>query len=318
LGHDIPNTADIQKSWVQHIVSKFGASSKSKILYQLDNEVSNWNYMHRDVHPQAVTYPEIVNQSQIYAAAVKAGDSSAKVAAPSEIQFAWYPDWGGDKNVIYYLQQMQLYEQQHGTRILDTFDVHYPDADDNHWPKLSDVDHLRQVVDSTYPGTGISFSEWTMAGKGALGGALAIADQLGTFARNRADFASIWGWSSTDLTAPISYSIVIYRNYDGQGSTFGDTYVQSTSTDNTQLAVYGAQRASDGALTILVINKTGNNLSSTLSLSGFTPAGGSAKVYRYSTANTTAIVHEPDQTVTSSGWTTNYPANSMTMYILSK
>jgi len=156
-----------------------------------------------------------------------------------------------------------------------------------------------------------------MAGKGALGGALAIADQLGTFARNRADFASIWGWSSTDLTSPISFSIVMYRNYDGQGATFGDTFVQSTSTDNTQLAVYGAQRTSDGALTILVINKTGNNLSSTLSLSGFTPTS-SAKVYRYSTANTTAIVQEPDQTVTSSGFTTTYPANSMTIVVLSK
>jgi len=173
-----------------------------------------------------------------------------------------------------------------------------------------------KFVDSTYPGTGISFSEWNLR-VGALGGAIATADQLGTFARNRVDFASIWGFSNTDLTAPISFSVVIYRNYDGKGSTFGDTYVQSTSSDSTQLAVYGAQRSSDGALTILVLNKTGNNLTSNLNLSGYTPAS-AAQAYRYSSANTTAIVRLADQTVSASGFSTTYPANSMTLFVLTK
>jgi len=38
----------------------------------------------------------------------------------------------------------------------------------------------------------------------------------------------------------------MYRDYDGQGSTFGDTSVQATSTDQGQLSVYAATRSSDG------------------------------------------------------------------------
>ena len=44
LATDIPNTPDIQQKWVEHIVSKFGNSAKSGIIYQMDNEVSNWAY----------------------------------------------------------------------------------------------------------------------------------------------------------------------------------------------------------------------------------------------------------------------------------
>lgn len=65
LATDIPNEPSIQTSWVQHIVSKFGNSAQSGIIYQMDNEVSNWAYMHRDVHPQPVTYAEIVNQTSV-------------------------------------------------------------------------------------------------------------------------------------------------------------------------------------------------------------------------------------------------------------
>jgi hypothetical protein len=44
LATDIPNTPATQQNWVQHLVSTFGNSAKSGIIYQLDNEVSNWAY----------------------------------------------------------------------------------------------------------------------------------------------------------------------------------------------------------------------------------------------------------------------------------
>ena len=135
--HDTLNTPDSQRAWVQHIVGKFGTSASSGVLYQLDNEVSNWAYMHRDVHPNPVTYDEIINQTILYASAVKKADASATVAAPSEIQFAWFPvravvevcinvltkyqDWGGDKNVIKFLTALKEYDQKNGKRILDSY-----------------------------------------------------------------------------------------------------------------------------------------------------------------------------------------------------
>jgi len=314
---DIPNSPQIQMDWIQHIVSKFGNSAKSGIIYQLDNEVSNWPFMHRDVHPQKVTYGEIVNQTILYASAVKKADPTAKVAAPSEIQFGWYPDWGGLSNVKYFLQELQTYDKAHNTRLVDTYDAHYPDADDNHWPLLRDVDLVRQTIDQTYPGTGLSFSEWTLSGLGPLGGALAIADQFGHFAKNKVAWASIWGFSSTDLTGPVSYGLRIYRNYDGMGGEFGDTYVNSTTGNDGTLSIHAAMRSTDSALTVLVINKVANDQSSTVTIKNFSIQNGSAKVYQYSSANENQIVQT---TVNLNGpsFTTVFPAFSLSMIVIPK
>jgi len=298
------------------VVSKFGNSKKSGVIYQLDNEVSNWAFMHRDVHPQPVTYAEIINQTIIYAAAVKEADPTALLAAPSEIQFAWYPDWGGEKNVMLFLQALKAYQDKNGKRILDTFDVHYPDANDNHWPKLTDVSRLRKMVDQYYPGTGISFSEWTMAGAGALNGALAVADQLGCFAQNNAVFASLWGLSVSDVSGPLGFAFKIFRNYDGQGSMFGNQYISGTSSaSDGQLSIHAALRSSDGALTILVINKISADQKSVLTLKGFTGAT-SASVYEYGADNESAIVKKPNIAVSDTGFTTTYSAFSMTLVII--
>ena len=87
-------------------------------------------------------------------------------------------------------------------------------------------------------------------------------------------------WSPPSASEPGAYAFRMYRNYDGQGSSYGDTWVHSASADQGKLAIYGAQRTSDGALTLMVINKTKEDLRSELSLSGF-DSGGSAQVYRY-------------------------------------
>jgi phage pi2 protein 07 len=313
---DILNTPEFQQRWIQHITSKYGNAQKSGIIYQLDNEVSNWAYMHRDIHPQPVTYAEIVNQTLIYSLAIKQADATAKVAAPSEIQFAWYPDWGGDKNVIYFLQNLKAYQDQHGQRLLDIYDVHYPDANDNHWPKLTDVSHLRKVVDQYYPGTDISFSEWTMAGAGPLNGALAVADQLGHFAQNGVAFASIWGLGDTDITGPLGFVFRVFRNYDGKGSMFGDQYISGSSTgDDSVLSVHAALRSSDGALTILVINKIASDQKTTVAFKGFTPSA-MAHVFEYGAGNEAAIVAKPDISVTSAGFTTTFSSFALTMVVV--
>jgi len=273
--------------------------------------------MHRDVHPQKVTYEEIVNQTIIYASAVKEADPTAMLAAPSEIQFAWYPDWNGEKNIVYFLQELQQYEKTNGKRILDTYDCHYPDGNDNHWPKFTDVEKLRAIVDKTYPGTGISFSEWSLSGLGPLSGALAVADEFGHFARNKVIFASYWGLSVNDLKGPLGFTFRFFRNYDGMGSKFGDQYVSSETGDDSTLSVHSAVRNSDGSLAIIVINKTAGIQKSTLTLKGFNPRS-TAKVYQYSADNENAIVSKPDISVSSSGFSYSYDSFSLTLVVLQK
>ena len=80
--------------------------------------------------------------------------------------------------------------------------------------------------------------------------------------------------------------------------------------------MYAARRGSDGALTVMVINKSLNQtLSSTLALNGYSSAG-QAAAYRYSAADLHHIVHLPNQNVITTGFTTDYPPQSITLFVL--
>src|SRR5438093_436916 len=62
-------------------------------------------------------------------------------------------------------------------------------------------------------------------------------------------------WSTPDASTPAYKAIKMYRNYDGNRSTFGDTSVSAGGPNPDNVAVFAAQRTSDGALTVMVINK---------------------------------------------------------------
>jgi len=91
--------------------------------------------------------------------------------------------------------------------------------------------------------------------------------------------------------------------------------VSAISADQSQLAIYAAQRGGDGVLTLVIINKTGGALMSDVMLAGFTPAA-AAQVYRYSNANLNAIVREVDQPVGAGGFNASFPANSITLVVI--
>ena len=76
-----------------------------------------------------------------------------------------------------------------------------------------------------------------------------------------------------------------------------------------------ARRDSDGVLTIMVVNKTNQNQTDTVTLSNVTPAA-SAQVYRYSAANLNAIVRQSDQSVSGTNFTATFPAASITLLVL--
>ncbi len=182
------------------------------------------------------------------------------------------------------------------------------------------IPRLRALVNEHYPGTKIALTEYSWGAHADLNGALAQADLLGVFGREGVDLATLFDGtyenpaSRFSAERPSAYAFRMYRNYDGAGGHFGDTSVQAASSDQGRLAIYGAQRSADGALTLLVINKTTQSLSSTLNLAGFTPAG-SAAVYRYSAANLNAIVRQADQPLTVNP-TLAFPAESITLLVL--
>ncbi len=250
---------------------------------------------------------------------------------------------GGMELTAWYLDQMKKYEQANGVRILDYLDLHYyPQAGgvaltgaggqtvqdlrlrstrslwdatytDESWinDKIRMIPRMRDWVNTYYPGTKLAMTEYNFGGLEHINGALTQADVLGIFGREGLDLATMW--DPPTAAQPAAYAFRMYRNYNGQGGMFGETSVQATSADQGKLAVYAALR-SDGALTVMVINKTANGQTSSLNLANF--SGAAAQVYTYSAANLNQIVRGADLPVTAGSITTTYGAQSITLLVI--
>ncbi len=239
------------------------------------------------------------------------------------------------------LQQFARNDAATKIRHLDYLDLHYyaqggssPDVTRSLWdPTYTDPSWIAGKIDliprmkcwidghvpglcpnsaGYYPKTKISLSEYnlSLSGVSALTNALIQADTLGIFARQGVDLATRWAMPYDGNL--IDYAFLIYRNYDGHHSQFGSTWIHSTSADQSHLAVYGARRASDGAYTILVINKMASSLSSKLSLTAIASSG-SAQTWRWTGSTITQSAATP---IKASAITATYPATSMTLYVI--
>src|SRR6202050_1656034 len=303
----IDNTVALQQGWLQHLLSTFGTAANGGVpYYQLDNEPGGWSNTHRDVEPNQPDYNTIINLGQQYAAMIKQTDPSAKVFGPVDFTLGgWIGTPSQQDNLYagqYYLQQMAAYDQANHQRILDYFDE----------PMML-LPRFQNWIQTYYPGTKLAISEYSFSsGTNPLVDALTEADVLGIYGRQSLDFANLW--TVPQPTDPVAYSFRLYRNYDGAGGQFGDTSVNSTSTDQGQLSVYGALRSSDGALTVIAINKTTSAIQTGLTLANFT-SNATAAVYTFSNANLAQIVAGTPPAVASNSLNYNFPAYSATVFV---
>jgi uncharacterized protein (TIGR03382 family) len=179
--------------------------------------------------------------------------------------------------------------------------------------QLELIRRFRGWAAADYPGTKVSLSEYNFGALNSINGALTEADVLGVFGREQLDLATLWGPPMS--TDPGAYAFRVYRNFDGAGGRFGDVSVEALSTDQSQLSIYAAQRSGDGALTVVVINKTGAALESPLSVANFVP-GAAAKGYQYTANNLSSLISLPAVTLTGGLLSATYPANSITLWLL--
>jgi hypothetical protein len=184
------------------------------------------------------------------------------------------------------------------------------------------IPRMREWRDRYYPGTKLAITEYNWGALDHINGALAQADVLGIFGREGLDMAVLFdspyapgGKFSAD--GPGAFAFRLYRNYDGQGKRFGETSVRANSSDQGQLAIYAAQRATDQSLTAVVINKGDTPLTANLTIANFSLTS-QAKLYRYSAANLTAIETQPALDTNNNGLVAAFPANSITLIELDK
>ena len=181
--------------------------------------------------------------------------------------------------------------------------------------KVMLIPRLRNWADTYYvPGTPIGVTEYNWGAESHINGATTQADILGIFGREGLDLAA--RWTTPDASTPTYKAIKIYRNYDGNKSTFGDTSVSAGGANPDNVAVFAAQRASDGALTVMVISKyLSGTTPVSVALSNFSAAG-TAQVYQLTSAN--AINRLAYLSVAGSAVSFTAPAQSVTLLVLPK
>jgi hypothetical protein len=121
---------------VQIAADNFASTPAVPLMIELDNEPELWNSTHPEVHPQPVTYAELMQDSLEYATMIKQVDPSAEVFGWGS--YGWYgyttlnnaSDSAANGNFMnYYLSNFAAASAAAGTRLLDSLELHwYPTA----------------------------------------------------------------------------------------------------------------------------------------------------------------------------------------------
>ena len=257
-------------------------------------------------------------------------------------------DYATHNNTYYYpwlLQQLSAYQQANGVKLIDALSVHCynqtpgggddsgsqatrnvetrilwdPNFVDPSWEGTVGINGgvedwiptLRNWVNTYYPGLEIGCTEYNWGDETALNGATTQADVEGIYGAYGLDFATRW----TVPAQPTYLAMQIYRNYDGSLSTFGNTSVADTVAEPDYLSSYAAVRSTDGAETVMVINKQQGTTPVTLSLANF-PTTGTAQAYQISSATQTSITSLGSVTVANNEIVTTVPSQSITLFVI--
>jgi hypothetical protein len=130
-----PNTGD-GTVYQDEFVNWLEQATTGRVLYSLDNEPDLWSHTHARIHPNPVTYAELVERHIRFATAIKSVAPDAEVTGPANYGFWGFetlqsaPDAAGKGNFLdHWLEQMQAAGNAAGRRLVDDLDLHwYPEA----------------------------------------------------------------------------------------------------------------------------------------------------------------------------------------------
>lgn len=117
------------------------------------------------------------------------------------------------------------------------------------------LSRLQAKINAENPGMKLSITEYENGGFNHIAGTIAQADNLGIFGSEGVFAANFWPPSGT-----YSYTLAgfrAFRDFDGANADFGDTSLQSTSSDIASVAVYGSlDSAAPGRVVFVAINRS--------------------------------------------------------------
>jgi hypothetical protein len=250
----------------------------------------------------------------------------------------------GADYLTWLLGQMRQSSTSAGRRLLDVFTVHYypqggefsddvssgmqlrrnrstrslwdPNYVDETWinDRVQLIPRLKTWVNTQYAGTLVGITEYNWGAENHINGATTQADVFGIFGREGLDMGA--RWTTPASTTPTYKAMKMYRNYDGNKSTFGETSVSAVVPNPDTVSAFASVRASDGALTVMVINKQPSTAATaTVNISSFAHRG-TTQVWQLTAAN--AITRLADVGISGTNFVATLPAQSVTLFVVAK
>ena len=198
--------------------------------------------------------------------------------------------------VDYYLAEMKLASSAQGKRLLDVLDIHYYSEDgvpnvgnvvniedynnielnkvrmqaartlwdgtytENSWIGQFSTQYtpllptIQASINKYFSGTKLALSEYNFGGGGDISGGIAQVDALGNFAKEGVYLACL---NPKDENFKYQKSAInLFTNYDGNGSSFGNTIVKTETNNIEYSSAYSAiDNANESVLKIILVNK---------------------------------------------------------------
>jgi Glycoside hydrolase family 44 len=152
------------------------------------------------------------------------------------------------------------------------------------------IPRIRATANMIYPGTPVSFTEWSaaFAGESDFSTALGDADAYGILGRERMYLAT--RWVAPLPTNPNYLALKLFTNYDGLHHGFATTSISDTNNGDPSLfSSYAALNSTGKMMTLLILNKDpSNTMQAQFTMNGFTPQ--QVTSYTLASTNPTQIV----------------------------
>jgi len=169
----------------------------------------------------------------------------------------WYPEVRGDHRIT---ERNATTQSDHDTRVQAPRSLWDSSYRENSWigesmgAFLPLLPRLQQSIARHYAGARLAITEYNYGGGSSISGGLAQADVLGIFGKHGVHIATLWGIAPGD--ASVSAAFKLYRNYDGQGGTFGNISVRATTSDPAGTAIHAAIDGQDASvLHVILLNR---------------------------------------------------------------
>lgn len=230
----------------------------------------------------------------------------------------WYPEAQGDgKRIVF---DGGTGDGSNEARIQAPRSLWDPDYKEDSWiaewqtkGPIALLPMINEKIETNYPGTKLSFTEWDFGETSHWSSGLAASDALGIFGEYNVYATTYWG----DLGAYGQAAYKIYGNYDGSGAKYGDVAIEASTSDKDATSIHAAISTKDDTkLHIMAINKRDVTVDATINLNG-NQTWSDAEVWGFDSLSAEISKKESVANISLNSFTYSLPARSVMHMIVS-